>query len=133
MTVRILVAKPGLDGHDRGARSIALALRQAGFEVIYTGLRNTPRQIALAAVQEDVGIVGLSILAGGHLGLTEKVLKELNELGATNTRVVVGGVIPREDIEELIRLGAAAVFPSGMPVSDVVAAVSDLAESIAAS
>ena len=125
---RILIAKPGLDGHDRGARATALALRDAGFEVIYTGLRNTPAQIAVAAVQEDVRIVGLSILAGGHIGLSEKVLAELKTRDATDVSVVVGGVIPDEDVPKLLEMGVAAVFPSFTPMKDVVAGVERIAD-----
>src|SRR5574338_588200 len=107
---RILVAKPGLDGHDRGAKIVAQALRDAGFEVVYTGLRQRPEAIVAAAVQEDVDLIGLSILSGAHLELTAKVMSRLEEAGARGIKVVVGGVIPDEDVPALRRLGVARVF-----------------------
>ena len=116
---RILIAKVGLDGHDRGAKVVAAALRDAGFEVIYTGLRQTPEQIANAAIQEDVDIIGLSILSGVHLQLTEKVIRKLEEKGARDIPIVVGGVIPPEDIEKLKRTGVRAVFPVGTPFTEI--------------
>ena len=118
-TLRVLVAKPGLDGHDRGARVIAYGLRDAGFEVIYTGLRQSPEQIAREAVQEDVDAVGLSILSGAHLALTGKVIELLREQGAGDIPVLVGGLIPEQDQDALRDLGVAGVFTAGTPVSAV--------------
>ena len=123
---RILVAKPGLDGHDRGARVIARALRDAGFEVVYTGLRQTPDQVARAAIDEDVDVVGLSVLTGGHLGLTRRVAERLAILGAGEVHLVIGGVIPNEDIPALLEAGAKAVFPSDTPLTEVVRTVGEL-------
>ncbi len=117
--IRVLIAKPGLDGHERGARIIAYGLRDAGFEVIYTGLRQTPAEIARAAVQEDVDLVGLSILSGAHLSLTRKVLDRLSEMNASDIPVIVGGVVPPEDAETLASMGVAGVFTAGTPVSAV--------------
>jgi methylmalonyl-CoA mutase C-terminal domain/subunit len=112
--IRVLVAKPGLDGHDRGAKVIARALRDAGMEVIYTGLRQTPEQIAAAAVQEDVGIIGLSILSGAHMVIVPRVLELLREKGvADQISVIVGGIIPDVDIEPLKTAGVTAVFQPG--------------------
>ncbi len=111
--IRVLVAKPGLDGHDRGAKVIARALRDAGFEVIYTGLRLTPELIVAAAVQEDVDVVGLSVLSGAHIPLTEKVMALLAEQGAGDKLVIVGGTILTKDVERLTAMGVAAVFPTG--------------------
>jgi methylmalonyl-CoA mutase C-terminal domain/subunit len=107
------MAKPGLDGHDRGAKVVARLLRDAGHEVIYTGIRQRPDEIAAAAVAEDVAIVGLSILSGAHLGLTRKVIAALESRGAPDIPVVVGGTIPASDIPTLLDAGAAAVFPTG--------------------
>jgi methylmalonyl-CoA mutase C-terminal domain/subunit len=120
MPVRVLVAKPGLDGHDRGAKLVARVLRDAGFEVIYLGIRQRPDTIAAVAVQEDVRIVGLSILSGAHVALTEKTVKALRAAGADNTLVVVGGTIPRRDVARLEAAGAAAVYPTGTPVEQLV-------------
>jgi len=119
--VRVLVAKPGLDGHDRGARVIAYGLRDAGFEVIYTGLRQSPEQIAREAIQEDVDVIGLSILSGAHLALTKKVLELLREQGAEDIPVLVGGLIPESDKEVLRELGVAGIFTAGTPISEVAA------------
>jgi len=116
---RILIAKPGLDGHDRGAKTVAYALREAGMEVIYTGLHQTPEQIVQAALQEDVDIVGLSIMSGAHLPLTEKVVSGLRRAGLSDVAVVVGGVIPAQDRDELLAVGAAAVFPTGTRFEDI--------------
>ena len=124
--IRVIVAKPGLDGHDRGAKVIARAFRDAGFEVIYTGLRQTPEQIAHAAVAEDVSLVGLSILAGGHLGLTRKVVEQLRALDAAWIQVVVGGVIPEDDVPLLKEAGASAVFPSSTSIDAVVESICQL-------
>jgi methylmalonyl-CoA mutase, C-terminal domain len=117
--IRILVAKPGLDGHERGAHIVAYGLRDAGFEVIYTGLRQTARQIASTAVQEDVDVVGLSILSGAHLSLTAKVLDELKAQNAGDIMVIVGGVIPAEDIAALKEIGVREVFTAGTSISEI--------------
>jgi len=117
--IRVLVAKPGLDGHERGARVIAYGLRDLGFEVIYTGLRQTPEEIVHAAVQEDVDVVGLSILSGAHLTLTRKVIEKLSEQNANNILVILGGVIPDKDIPELKKMGVSGVFTSGTSIKDV--------------
>ena len=117
---RILVAKPGLDGHDVGAKVVAAALRDAGFEVIYTGLRKTPEQIVSAALDEDVDVVGLSVLSGAHLPLTERVVALLAAAGATDTLVVVGGVIPDEDVPKLQSMGVHAVFPQSTPFAQII-------------
>lgn len=121
--VRILVAKPGLDGHDRGAKTMALLLRDAGMEVIYTGIRNSVEAIVQTAIQEDVQIVGLSILSGAHLGLAKQVLERLREKAMEDVQVVVGGVIPEADIAPLKSLGVAAVFPGGTPVAQIVTTI----------
>ena len=126
---RVLVAKPGLDGHDRGAKIVARALRDAGFEVIYTGIRQTADAIAATALQEDVDVVGLSILSGAHLGLTARTIEALQRVGRDDARVVVGGTIPVSDCQALLDLGAAAVFPTGTPVDEVVAGVGRVAGS----
>ncbi len=119
MPRRILIAKPGLDGHDRGAKVIARALRDAGNEVIYTGLHQTPEQIVAAALQEDVDAVGLSSLSGAHMALFPKVVKLLAEAGAADIVVFGGGVIPDSDIAELLAAGMAAVFTPGSPLSEI--------------
>lgn len=111
--IRVLVAKPGLDGHDRGAKVVARMLRDAGFEVIYTGIRQTPQMIAEAALQEDVDVVGLSILSGAHMTLCPKVVELLRAQGQDNVLVIVGGIIPEEDVEKLKAAGVAAVFGPG--------------------
>ena len=111
--IRVLIAKPGLDGHDRGAKVIARALRDAGMEVIYTGLRQTPQMIAEAALQEDVNVVGLSILSGAHNALVPAVLDKLQENGLTDIKVFVGGIIPQEDIPPLLEKGVYAVYGPG--------------------
>jgi methylmalonyl-CoA mutase C-terminal domain/subunit len=118
--IRVVIAKPGLDGHDRGAKIIARALRDAGMEVIYTGLHQTPEQIVETAIQEDADAVGISILSGAHMTLVPKILQGLEENGAEDVVVVVGGTIPREDSDELKRLGVAEVFTPGAPMSEVV-------------
>src|ERR1700728_4028788 len=123
MPARILVAKPGLDGHDRGAKIIARTLRDAGFEVIFTGIRQRVEAIVAAAVQEDVAVVGLSILSGAHLALTAKVIEGLRAAGADDIAVVVGGTIPAADVPRLRAAGVAAVFPTGTPLESVVAEV----------
>lgn len=117
---RVLIAKPGLDGHDRGAKYVAHILRDAGFEVIYTGIRRSPEQIVMTAVQEDVAAIGLSLLSGAHMVLFSRVLELLREHGAGDIRVFGGGTIPAADVEELLKLGVAAVFTPGTPAKDIV-------------
>ncbi|NMC86145.1 MAG: cobalamin B12-binding domain-containing protein [Anaerolineaceae bacterium] len=119
--IRVLIAKPGLDGHDRGAKVVARALRDAGMEVIYTGLRQTPEMIAEAALQEDVQVVGLSILSGAHLALVPRVIELLRANGQTEVQVFVGGIIPEEDVPVLLQMGVRAVYGPGTPTSQVVA------------
>jgi methylmalonyl-CoA mutase C-terminal domain/subunit len=121
--IRVLVAKPGLDGHDRGAKVIARALRDAGMEVIYTGLRQTPEMVAEAALQEDVDVVGLSILSGAHLALTPRVLELLRANGQGEVPVFLGGIIPDDDLPKLKEMGVAEVFGPGTSTEAVVAAV----------
>jgi methylmalonyl-CoA mutase C-terminal domain/subunit len=128
---RLVLAKPGLDGHDRGIKVIAMALREAGAEVIYLGLRATPRQIAAAAVAEDAGAVGISVLSGAHLTLAGQVVAALRAAGG-GIPLAVGGTIPPRDREELRRLGVAAVFGAGTPLPDAVAGMLRLAGSEAA-
>ena len=118
--IRVLVAKPGLDGHDRGAKVVARALRDAGFEVVYTGLRQTPEEIAEAALQEDVNVVAMSILSGAHPHLFPKVVNLLREKGMNDVLVIGGGVIPEGDIPTLKDAGVAAVFTPGTPTGEVV-------------
>jgi methylmalonyl-CoA mutase, C-terminal domain len=125
---RILVGKPGLDGHDRGAKYIARALRDDGFEVIYTGIRRTPEEIAAAAVQEDVDVVALSLLSGAHNELFAAVIEELRKARAGDIPVIGGGVIPREDVPGLERLGIRAVYTPGTPVAEILAAFREAAE-----
>ena len=120
--MKILIAKPGLDGHDRGAKVVAHALRDAGVEVVYSGLKRTPEEIVQDAIQEDVDVVGLSILSGAHVPLARRVIDGLRAAGAGDIKVVVGGIVPPRDIEELKRLGVARVFPMGTPLPEVVAA-----------
>lgn len=120
--MKVLVAKPGLDGHDRGAKVVAQALRDAGVEVIYTGLKRTPEEIVQEAIQEDVDVVGLSILSGAHLMLSRRVIDGLRTQGASDVRVVVGGTIPPRDVEALLALGVHRVFPMGTPLADIVKA-----------
>ena len=118
--IRVLVAKPGLDGHDRGAKVVARALRDAGFEVIYTGLRQTPEQIAEAALQEDVNVIAMSILSGAHGHLFPKVVNLVREKGMNDVLIIGGGVIPETDIPALKEAGVAEVFTPGTPTTDVV-------------
>ncbi len=118
--IRVLVAKPGLDGHDRGAKVIARALRDAGMEVIYTGLRQTPEQIVAAAIQEDVDVVAMSILSGAHNHLFPKVVNLLKEEGADDVLIMGGGVIPEDDIPFLKESGVEAIFTPGTPTKDVI-------------
>ena len=117
--IRVLIAKPGLDGHDRGAQVVALALRDAGMEVIYTGLHQSIRAIVDAAVQEDPDVIGLSVLSGAHVALADKLMKALREAGAANKPVVLGGTIPSADVPKLRALGIGAVFPVGTPLSRI--------------
>ncbi len=123
--IRVLVAKPGLDGHDRGAKVVARALRDAGFEVIYTGLRQTPEQIAEAALQEDVNVVAMSILSGAHPHLFPKVVKLVREKGMNDVLIIGGGVIPEGDIPALKEAGIAEVFTPGTPTTDVIEFIKD--------
>jgi len=118
--IRVLVAKPGLDGHDRGAKIIARALRDAGMEVIYTGLRQTPEMIVSAALQEDVQVIGLSILSGAHNAIVPRVMELLHEKDMDNVKVIVGGIIPDEDAADLKRQGVAAVFQPGASLEEIV-------------
>ncbi len=118
--IRVLVAKPGLDGHDRGAKVVARALRDAGFEVVYTGIRQTPEMIAEAALQEDVDVVGLSILSGAHMTLCPKVVQLLREQGQEDVIVLVGGIIPDEDVEKLRAAGIQGVFGPGTSTQEIV-------------
>jgi methylmalonyl-CoA mutase C-terminal domain/subunit len=118
--IRILVAKPGLDGHDRGARIIARALRDAGFEVIYTGLHQSPEQIVSAAIQEDVDLIGLSSLAAAHLYLFQKVVDLLKAQGADDIMVIGGGIIPEKDIVKLKAMGVQEIFPSGTSLDTII-------------
>ena len=118
--IRVLVAKPGLDGHDRGAKIIARALRDAGMEVIYTGLRQTPEMIVNAALQEDVQVIGLSILSGAHNAIMPRIMELLREKEMTDVLVVVGGIIPDEDAKELKKLGVAEVFQPGASLEKIV-------------
>ena len=118
--IRVLVAKPGLDGHDRGAKVIARALRDAGMEVIYTGLRQTPEMIAEAALQEDVDAVGLSILSGAHMALVPRVIELLHKNGQDKVRVFLGGIIPDEDAPKLKELGVAGIYGPGSPTQKII-------------
>lgn len=124
--VRVLVAKPGLDGHDRGAKLVARTLRDAGFEVIYTGIRQRPEVIASVALQEDVQIVGLSILSGAHVALTQKTADALRAAGADDVLLVVGGTIPKRDVPRLEAAGAAAVYPTGTSLEALVESMRSL-------
>ena len=117
---RILIAKPGLDGHDRGAKVVARGLAEAGFEVIYTGLHQTPEQIAEAALQEDVDAVGLSVLSGAHMTFFPRIIQLLQEQRGEGIMIFGGGIIPEEDIEDLERLGVAGIFTPGTSISDIV-------------
>jgi methylmalonyl-CoA mutase, C-terminal domain len=118
--IRVVIAKAGLDGHDRGAKIIARALRDAGMEVIYTGLHQTPEQIVETAIQEDADAVGISILSGAHMTLVPRILAGLDENGVDDVLVLVGGTIPKPDVEELKRQGVAEIFTPGAPVSEIV-------------
>jgi methylmalonyl-CoA mutase, C-terminal domain len=123
MPARVLIAKPGLDGHDRGAKIVARTLRDAGFEVIFTGIRQRIEAIVAIAIQEDVDVVGLSILSGAHLALTARTIEGLRAAGAGDIAVIVGGAIPAADVPRLRAAGAAAVFPTGTPLDVLVAEV----------
>ena len=118
--IRVLVAKPGLDGHDRGAKVVAQALKDAGMEVIYSGLHRTVDEIIRIAVQEDVDVIGLSIMSGAHLPIAEKLIRKAREQGIGDKMVVVGGVIPARDIEQLKKMGVKGVFPGGVPFKEIV-------------
>jgi len=124
--IRVLVAKPGLDGHDRGAKVVARALRDAGMEVIYTGIRQTPEMIVATALQEDVDVIGLSCLSGAHLELFSEVMKGLGQKEMGNVIVVAGGIIPEDDIPALEKIGIRAVFGPGTRTSDIVDAIKKL-------
>ncbi|MDY0382332.1 MAG: cobalamin B12-binding domain-containing protein [Atribacterota bacterium] len=123
--IRVLVAKPGLDGHDRGAKVIARALRDAGMEVIYTGLRQTPEQIVETAIQEDVNVIGLSILSGAHMYLFPKIMELLTEKDAADILVIAGGIIPNEDIIELKKIGIKEIFTPGTDTNKIVEFIKD--------
>jgi methylmalonyl-CoA mutase C-terminal domain/subunit len=118
--IRVIVAKPGLDGHDRGAKVIARAFRDAGFEVIYTGLRQTPEQIVNAALQEDADVVGLSVLSGAHMTLCPRVMELMHKEGLNDVLVVIGGIIPDQDIEKLKECGIGEVFQPGASTEDII-------------
>ena len=118
--IRVVIAKPGLDGHDRGAKVIARALRDAGMEVIYTGLRQTPEQIAAAALQEDADVIGLSILSGAHMHVCPRLMELLRDKGLDDVLVVVGGIIPDVDIPRLKEMGVKGIFLPGTPMQDII-------------
>ena len=118
--IRVLVAKPGLDGHDRGAKVIARALRDAGMEVIYTGIRQTPQMVVQAAAQEDVAVLGLSILSGAHMELLPEIMRLLGEQGMDDVLVVLGGIVPEADREPLAQIGVSAVFGPGTSTNDII-------------
>ena len=118
--IRVLVAKPGLDGHDRGAKVVARALRDAGMEVIYTGLRQTPEMVAEAALQEDVDVIGLSILSGAHMALVPRVLELLKANDRENIRVFLGGIIPDEDVPRLMEVGVVGIYGPGTSTQDII-------------
>jgi len=119
--IKVIIAKPGLDGHDRGAKVVARALRDAGLEVVYTGLRQTPEMVAEAALQEDVDLVGLSILSGAHMELFPRVVEEMKKRGLDDVVLLAGGIIPQEDIPALQKMGFRAIFGPGASTDDVVA------------
>jgi len=124
--IRVLVAKPGLDGHDRGAKVVARALRDAGIEVIYTGIRQTPEMIVEVALQEDVDVIGLSSLSGAHMELFSEVMEQLKQKGMGNVMVVAGGIIPEDDIASLQQIGVKAIFGPGTPTSEIVDSIQGL-------
>jgi methylmalonyl-CoA mutase, C-terminal domain len=121
--IRVLIAKPGLDGHDRGAKVVARALRDAGMEVIYTGLRQTPSMVAEAALQEDVDVVGLSILSGAHMALVPRIMEALRQRGLGDVPVFLGGIIPRDDIPELQAIGVAMIFGPGTTTQSIISTI----------
>lgn len=123
--IRVLIAKPGLDSHDRGAKIVARALRDAGMEVVYTGLRQTPEQIVETALQEDVDVIGLSILSGAHQTLFPKIMELLEQRGLTDVLVIAGGIIPEEDTPEMKRLGIKEIFRPGTPTEEIVNFISE--------
>ena len=123
--IRVLIAKPGLDSHDRGAKVVARALRDAGMEVIYTGLRQTPEQIAETALQEDVDVIGLSILSGAHRTLIPRIMERLKEQGLTDVMVFAGGIIPEEDVSEMKKLGIKEIFGPGTTTEEIIRYVMD--------
>jgi methylmalonyl-CoA mutase C-terminal domain/subunit len=125
--IRVLVAKPGLDGHDRGAKVIARALRDAGMEVIYTGLRQTPEMIVEAALQEDVDVIGLSILSGAHMALTPRVIELMKTNGLDDVKLILGGIIPDEDIPALKKMGVSGIFGPGATMESIVEHVRNVA------
>ncbi len=127
--IRVLVAKPGLDGHDRGAKIIARALRDAGMEVIYTGLRQTPEMIVEAALQEDVDVIGLSILSGAHMALTPRIFELMRANGLEDVKVILGGIIPDSDIESLKAMGVSGIFGPGANTTDIVAHIQQVTHS----
>jgi len=127
--IRVLIAKPGLDGHDRGAKVVARALRDAGMEVIYTGLRQTPEMVAESALQEDVDVVGLSILSGAHMALVPRVLELLKQNGQENVRVFIGGIVPDEDTPQLRQLGVSGIYGPGTMTDEI---ISDIRSAVAA-
>ncbi len=128
--IRVLLAKPGLDGHDRGVKVVARALRDAGMEVIYTGLRQTPEQIVKAAIQEDVNVIGLSILSGAHMVLVPEVLEKLKKHKAEDIDVIVGGIIPKKDGEELLSMGVKAVFTPGTSTEEIIDTIKGLQKNL---
>ncbi len=130
--IRVIVAKPGLDGHDRGAKVVARALRDAGMEVIYTGLRQTPEQVVEAAVQEDVDVIGLSILSGAHTYLVPRIVELLKEAGMDDVLVTVGGIIPEDDIPMLNEHGVKGIFGPGTPTDEIVEFIRENAQARAA-
>ena len=130
--IRVLVAKPGLDGHDRGAKVVARAMRDAGMEVIYAGLRQTPEMVVQAAIQEDVDVIGLSIHSGAHNYILERVVELLKEQDAEDIALVVGGIIPARDVEHLQKLGVDAIFPPGTTTTDIIEFIRDRAGNLAA-
>lgn len=118
--IRVIVAKPGLDGHDRGAKVVARALRDAGMEVIYTGLRQTPEMIAEAALQEDAHVIGLSILSGAHMEIVPKIIELMRANGQDGVKIFIGGIIPDEDVPKLLDMGVTGIYGPGTPTSDIV-------------
>ncbi|MBW2563774.1 MAG: cobalamin B12-binding domain-containing protein [Deltaproteobacteria bacterium] len=126
--IRVLIAKPGLDGHDKGAKIVALALRDAGMEVIYSGLHQTLDQITQTAIQETVDVIGLSIMSGAHLPISEKLINMMKEQGLDDVNLTVGGVIPHRDIPKLKEMGVAEVFPGGTSFEDIITGINKLFE-----